>query len=81
VNLVLNSSLTIDNPSPFTFYGSVNGDGTFAFNASATMTTWGNFNTTGSVGMGGIDWEFFGARTNSVGTCALHYRILYQQHH
>ena len=64
VNLVLNSALYIQNPSPFTFYGSVNGDGAFGLIGPGTMTTWGNFNTTGSVSVGGGDWEFFGARHN-----------------
>jgi autotransporter-associated beta strand protein len=64
VNLVLNSTLTLDSSSPFTFYGSVYGDGGFVFNGSGTMTTWGDINTTGNVGMGGGNWEFFGARHN-----------------
>ncbi|MGA2245946.1 MAG: autotransporter-associated beta strand repeat-containing protein [Verrucomicrobiota bacterium] len=64
VNLVLNSSLYVANTPSFTFYGSVNGDGAFGLDGPGTMTTWGNFNTTGSVSVGGGDWEFFGARHN-----------------
>ena len=64
VNLGLISTLFANNTAPFTFYGSINGLGTFYKQNSGTMTTYGNVNTTGLVELADGGWELFGARHN-----------------
>ena len=59
-----NTVLYISNNVPFTFYGDINGSGTFQKVGAGTMTTWGDVNTTGNVELYGGVWELFGARHN-----------------
>ncbi len=64
VNIALNSSLNLNNPGPFTYYGTISGGGLFGKQGAGTMTIYGNVNTTGQVTVLGGDWELFGARHN-----------------